>query len=292
MKYVPKALTRAVGMTALRTRQNSPQLLFAAGLVGFAGTVVLACKATLKVEDVLTDHEKQMLDISRIEGRGNTENKMDRERQKVLLGTTARIMKLYAPAVGVGAVSVVCLTQSHRILTERNTQLTAAFVGLQKFLEGYRGRVRQEIGEEKEREVYYASTPVELVQDTENGPKKYFGTAPGMRSPYSAMFDDTNSNWQTAHDFNVHFLRIKEDRMTDKLRSQGSLMLNEVYDELDMPRTPTGAVCGWMIGHPDSDDFVEFQIIPVHDFHGTLMVDFNCAGSVADMLSGRASGRR
>ena len=69
-------------------------------------------------------------------------------------------------------------------------------------------------------------------------------------------------------------------------------MLNEVYDRLDLPRTYAGAVNGWMIGQPDSDDFVEIQIIPVHDFQGTLMLDFNVAGDVAHMLSGRASGRK
>ena len=58
MKYVPKAVTRTIGLSILRTKKNSPQLLFAAGLVGFGATVVLACKATMKVENVLTDHEK------------------------------------------------------------------------------------------------------------------------------------------------------------------------------------------------------------------------------------------
>ena len=294
MKYVPKKITQTFGISLLKTKQASPQLLFAAGLVGFAGTVVLACRATLKVEEVLTVHEKEMLSISRSQGKSNSvsDEHYDKERRHLSLRTSGRIAKLYGPAVGVGVLSVVCLTKSHKILNERNATLTAAYVGLQKFLEGYRGRVREEIGEDKERDVYYASTPVELVQDTENGPKKYFGTAPGMRSPYSALFDDNNSNWQEANEFNIAFLRIQEDRLTDKLRSQGSLMLNEVYDRLDLPRTYAGAVNGWMIGHPDSDDFVEIQIIPVHDFQGTLMLDFNVAGDVAHMLSGRASGRK
>jgi hypothetical protein len=113
-----------------------------------------------------------------------------------------------------------------------------------------------------------------------------------MRSPYSAIFDDKNSNWQEAHEYNLAFINIQMDRLTDKLRSQGNLMLNEVYDRLDLPRTTTGAHCGWYVGHPDSDDFVEIKIIPMHDYHGTLMLDFNVAGEVSHMLSGRASGRK
>ncbi len=295
MKYVPKAITRTVGRSVLRTKQSSPQLLFAAGLLGFGGTVFLACRATLKVEGILVDHQKDMLDINRLERSTSVtsaEDDYDRERRHVTLRTTARITKLYGPAIGVATISVICLTKSHKILTERNASLTAAYVALQKFLEGYRGRVQQEIGAEKEREVYYGSTPVELVQDTENGPVKYFGTRPGQRSPYSAIFDESNPNFQEAHEFNLSYIRIGEDRLTDKLRSQGHLMLNEVYDWYDLPRTTTGAHCGWMIGHPDSDDFVEVKIIPMQDFHKSLMLDFNVAGEVSSMISGRASGRR
>jgi hypothetical protein len=258
-------------------------------VVGVVGATVLACKATLEVDSVLVSHEKKMLEIGRAD---LTEKSNEIERRRVTLQTTGRICRLYGPAVITMGLSVACLTKSHNIMRGRNAQLTAAYVGLQKFLESYRGRVRETVGEEKERDIYYASTPVELVQDTPNGPKKIFGSAPGQRSPYSQLFDEKNGNWQEAHDYNISFLRIKESLLTDKLRVQGSLMLNEVYDALDMPRTPTGAICGWMIGHPDSDDFVEFNITPLHDFHGSLMVDFNVGGVVYEMLSGPASGRQ
>lgn len=299
MKYVPNAITRAVGRTVLRTQKNSPQLLFAAGLVGFGATVVLACKATLRLEDILVDTQKHVLETDRLKHqkdsagvRRYSDDELNKDKAKIYFDATIQMGKLYAPAIVVGVVSVACLTKSHRILNERNATLTAAYVGLQKFLEDYRGRVREEIGGDRERDVYYASTPVELVEDTDKGPKKVYGSSPKSKSPYSALFDDNNGNWQDAHEFNVNFLRIQEQLLTDKLRAQGSLLLNEVYDRLDMPRTPTGALVGWMIGHPDSDDFVEFDIQPLHDFHGTLMVDFNVAGPVYDMLSGRASGRK
>lgn len=298
MKYVPKAVTRGVGRTVLKAQKNSPTLLFVGGIIGVSVGTVLACRATMRVEDVLVDTQKQLLEADRVFTHINrtapaTEDQSDLNKAKahIYIDSAWKMTKLYGPAVLCMAVSVGCLTKSHRILSDRNTQLTAAYVGLQRFLEGYRGRVRQEIGEEKERDVYYASTPIELAQDTANGPIKTFGTAPGMKSPYSGIFGPGNGNYQDSHEFNVHFLRIQEQTLTDKLRAQGSLMLNEVYDRLDMPRTPIGAITGWMIGHQDSDDFVEFDIIPLHDNYGSLMVDFNVAGVVYDMLHGRVSGR-
>jgi uncharacterized protein DUF6353 len=288
MKYVPNAITRTVGRAVLTSKHHSPAILFGAGVVGMGATIALAIKATLQVEDVLVVHQKDMMDIHRIEnGRTADQNvDYDRERQHITLRTTGRLIKLYAPTAVAGVITVTCLTASHRQLTNRNAQLTAAYVALQRFLEGYRGRVREEIGEEKERDVYYAATPVELVQDTDNGPVKYFGTKPGMRSPYACMFNDQNANFQESGTFNEHFFRIQGELLTNKLRSQGHLFLNEVYDRLGVPRTPTGQVAGWALQHPDSDDFVEIRFTPVHDYHGSYMLDFNVAGHVMNMAFG------
>lgn len=293
MKYVPQAITRTVGRTVLRTQKNAPQLLLAAGVGGVITATVLACRATLRVEQKLDDIQKDLIDADNPQVSLRTMS--EKEHNKMVAHIYAQgvwdITKLYAPAILVGSASIYCLTKSNRILSERNAQLTAAYVGLQQFLESYRGRVREKIGTEEERNVYYASTPVELVEDGPNGPKKIFGSAPGQRSPYSAIFDEHNGNWQEAHEYNIHWIRIQQQLLTDKLRAQGSLMLNEVYDRLDLPRTPNGAITGWMVGHKDSDDFVEIEVLPLHDFHGTLMLDFNVGGVVYDMLHGRASGR-
>lgn len=289
MKYVPKAITRTVGRTVLKTQKNSPAILFAAGIVGMGATVVLACKATLRVEEVLTSHEKEMLEIGRLERNTNYGRtgavEMNRERQQVTLKTTGKLLKLYAPTAVAGVITIACLTTSHRQLTQRNTALTAAYVSLQQFLESYRGRVRKEIGEEKERDVYYASTPAELVQDTPDGPKKIYGSRPIGSSPYSCVFDETKKGiFQDSYEFNVHYIGLQAAKLTDKLRSQGHLFLNDVYNSFYVDHTATGQVCGWFIGHPDSDDFVDISITPLHDGMGSLLLDFNVAGNVYEML--------
>lgn len=287
MKYVPKAITRTAGRTLLKAQKNSPTLLFVAGVGGVVAATVLACRATLKVEDVITNTHDEMTNAEMLRSRNqSTEHEYNAQKRHIVLNGAFSITKLYGPALVVGVVSIGCLTKSHRQLTQRNAALTAAYVSLQNFLEGYRGRVREAIGEEKERDVYYASTPVELVQDTENGPVKVFGTAPGMRSPYATIFDDKNTMFQESAVFNQHLFRIQSEMLTNKLRAQGHLFLNEVYDRLGCPRTPTGQVCGWAIGDPKSDDFVEIRAFPMHDYHGSFMLDFNVGGHVLNMAFG------
>ncbi len=284
MKYVPKSVTRVIGRQVLRTRIHAPQILFVTGLGAVVGGAVLACKATLEVEDVLVDHNKNMLDVSRLK---NPEVSYERERRIVTLHTTGRLMKLYAPATVTMGVGVVCLTRSHQLLVQRNTALTAAYVGLQRFLEGYRGRVREEIGEDREKAVYYASTPVELVEDTKKGPKVVYGSAPTGSSPYSCVIDESKRGiFQDTLAFNKNYVAIQQQLLTDKLRSQGYLFLNDVYTRFDVSHTFTGQICGWFVGHPDSDDFVDISVTPLHDGRGSIMLDFNVGGNVAEMLGG------
>lgn len=289
MKYVPTVVSRTVARNVLRAKYHSPALLFGAGVAGLGVTVFLACKATLQVEGVLLDHQKDMLDINRLEQRTtitSAEDDYDRERRHVTVRTSIRLAKLYAPTAVAGVLTIGCLTTSHRQLTNRNTQLTAAYITLQRFLDGYRGRVREEIGADREKDVYYASTPVELVEDTPNGPKKVFGSKPGLKSPYAGLFDVSNLNFQHNSNLNIHFIRMQENFLTQRLRANGHLFLNEVFDRLGMPRIPIGQEVGWAIPHELSDDFVDIEIIQTHDHLGTLMLDFNIAGDVKDLAFG------
>lgn len=290
MKYIPKAVTRTIAKQGLRLQNQSPTILFAAGVVGMGTTIVLACRATMKVEDILVDHEKGMLDISRIEKKDTHTDEVhwERQRKQRMIHTSVRLVKLYAPTAVAGVITIGCLTTSHRQLTSRNAGLTAAYISLQQFLEGYRGRVRTEIGQDRERDVYYASTPVELVEDTPEGPRKVYGSRPGMPGPYAASFTDQNPNWQESGAYNEHFFNLQSQFMTDRLRANGHLFLNEVYDRLSLPRTRTGQIVGWAIKNPTSDDYVEIKYTPMHDFHGTYLLDFNVAGNVIDMVFGVA----
>lgn len=286
MKFVPKKVSQAVGRTVLKAQKNSPTLLFVAGVAGGITATVLACRATLRVNDVLDDHEKDLADLGRV---FNTDSRMltqefEREQMWIYLRTARRIGTLYAPAVAVGVTSVVCLTKSHNQLMQRNAALTSAYVSLQTFLDGYRSRVRSEVGEEREKDIYYAATPVELVEDTPNGPKKIYGSTPGLRSPYAVVWSDESWVWQDSYEHNLNFIRIQEQLLTDKLRARGHLFLNEVYDKFDIPNTAAGQICGWMIDSNDSDDFVEIEIQPMGTNQRGIMLDFNVAGPVFELL--------
>ena len=83
-----------------------------------------------------------------------------------------------------------------------------------------------------------------------------------------------------------------EDRMIDQLRKQGYLLLNDVYDMLDIPRTDIGYKVGWLMGL--GDDYVDFGMYELYR-HGSntrfinglepvILLDFNIDGYILDQL--------
>ena len=294
MKFVPNAVSRKVGRTALIAGKHSPTILFAGGVVGFGATVVLACKATLKVEEVLVEHQKKMQDVETVQHKTYTEK--DRKHDKAILytQTIVKLGRLYGPSIALGTLSVAALTGSHHILSKRNAGLTAAYAALERGFNEYRARVRGELGEEKDLEFRHGTIEVKETVEGKNGPetktKKVLN--PSGRSIYARIFDEFNPNWQSVPELNKVFLSSVQNYMNDRLHARGHLFLNEVYDALGLERSKAGALVGWTISDK-GDNFVDFGIFNgefannqfVNGQTGAVLLDFNVDGLIYNELS-------
>ena len=60
MQWILTAVSKALGRRALVLEKNSPAILFGAGLAGMVGSTVLACRATLKLEEVLDEGKENV----------------------------------------------------------------------------------------------------------------------------------------------------------------------------------------------------------------------------------------
>ena len=58
MKFIPNAVSVRVAKQVLLAKKNSPAILFGAGITTAVAATVLACKATLKLEEVVAKHEE------------------------------------------------------------------------------------------------------------------------------------------------------------------------------------------------------------------------------------------
>lgn len=312
MKFIPDSLSRKVAGQALLVRKHSPEILFGAGVVSMVGSTVLACRATLKLESVLDAIEidnnnvvkvKEQVDSGDVpEGVTYTDDEVERDLRITRIQGLVKVGKLYAPAVGVGIVGVVCLTKSHQILQERNVALTAAYVAVDKAFAKYRERVVDRFGEDLDRELRYDYEEVEIVDEETGKIVSVYRAGNGNPGQYARWFDEESStSWNAPpyEEYNWMFLRQAQNWLNDMLKSRGYLFLNEAYAQLGLDQTPAGQIVGWMYDprnpEHDGDNYVDFQCWDQVDeplgFHngreGAILIDFNVDGPIWELIGKR-----
>lgn len=293
-------ITSKVGRQILITQKHSPTLLFGVGVVGVVTTVVLACRATLKMEELIGEAEEKDKKIDAaldLESEKYTEEDAKKDSILVKTQTAAKIAKIYAPAVAVGLVSIGAFTGSHIVLNRRNAALTAAYGVVDKAFREYRGRVIGEHGKEKDQEYRFGVVEREVAVDTDDGvavktvkgadPK--FAKESNGRSMYAVCFDESNTNWQSNWGYNQMFLRSQQQYAQDRLDSKGWLSLNDVYHSLGFERTAFGQVVGWVVGN--GDGYIDFGIADNYDgvrfINGderSVWIDFNVDGVILELI--------
>lgn len=266
---IKNKVTSTAGRQVLHAQKHSPTLLFAFGVTGVVTTVVLASRATLKMDEILEEVEKKRAQIDEtialdIENYQPEDAVHDGNTLRVQ--TALKIAKLYTPAVAVGMISIACLTGSHYIMSRRNIALTATLAGVDRMFKEYRSRVVDELGVEKDQEFRYGTVETEITVETDEGPKKKtVKVVDKHKDPYTFLFDQVNSkNWDKIPAYNQTFLNAQQDFANQRLQAYGHVFLNEILDSLGFDRTPAGAVTGWIKdAHQtgDGDGYIDFGIM-------------------------------
>lgn len=292
------AVTSKIARQGLKIQKKSPTLMFAAGIVGFGATVVLASKATLKLEGILDEHEAKMSGAKGLVESGHPDYSVADYRQDkavLMLQTTGKLVKNYGPALIVGTVSVGLLTGSHVVMQRRNEALMAAFTGVYTAFNEYRARVVDELGAEKDLHFRHGTEEKELYSEKKNGEPVVdivkVPPASAGSNLYARFFEPSNPSFQPNAETNIAWLKMHERYLNQRLQANGHVFLNEAYDALGLPRSPEGQIVGWKKeNHPDEicpisfglwdddrmDTFMEF--LAGRTDH--LLLDFNVDGPV------------
>ena len=288
-------------------QKHSPEILAGVGVVGVIASTVMACKATMKLNDILEEAKETRDKIKEVENNPAYEDKYSPEDAKKdltinYMQTSMKIAKLYAPAVLLGSASLGCLLASNDILRKRNAALSAAYMTVDKGFKEYRQRVAERFGEEVEKEIRYniKAEEIETTVVNEDGSevtiKETVKTMdPNLYSDYARFFDEYNPNWQNDPEYNLMFLKSQQQYANDLLIARGRLFLNEVYDMLGMERSKAGQVVGWVYNeaNPSGDNFVDFGIYDLHKertrafvngLEPSILLDFNVDGNIWDLM--------
>lgn len=281
-------VTRLVGRAGLVLSKHAPTILTAAGTAGFIGTTILASKATLKVEEAISEEAALLVKVHEAHEAGKLSDK-DATHDKVVLYTrmTTKLAKLYAPALILGAASIVSLATGHGIMLKRNASLAAAYAAVDQAFKTYKKKIESKFGKEAVLDAL-VSTPQEDLTKDEMTLEAV--TAVDGVSPYGVIFDEDNVNWSADEDLAKLHLDCQQQYANDILQTRGHIFLNEVYKMLGFPHTPAGAVTGWVKGQ--GDDFVDFNIFDGmfegEDKNGRTVtkwaLDFNVDGVMWDKI--------
>lgn len=310
MKYLTQIGNFLVTNTArsgLLLAKKSPEIFITVGVIGVVGTVVLACKATRKVDEILNKHKEEIQKINDIvalikEGEIESSEYSDKDRIKDLVVTYTKtgteLIKLYAPTITVGAISIACLIGSHGIMKGRNLALMAAYKTLEEGFNKYRKRIIEEHGEEKDymyknglRAETFIENEINAEGKTQKVKKTKLVSDPNGLSCYAKFFDESSTQWTKTPEYNLMFLRSQQNYYNNMLTARGHVFLNEIYDALGIPRTGSGAVVGWVLGK--GDNYIDFGIYDgdrekqrefVNGYEKSILLDFNVDGVIYDII--------
>lgn len=306
---ITNKVSRTFHKTAFKIKKHSPEILVVSGVVGVVTGAVMACKATLKVDEV---NEVAKGKLDRIHeakehgvtaaGKDYTEEDYKKDLTIAYVQTGWDYVKLYGPSVAVGVLGVTAILAGHNMTRKRNVALAAAYTAIDNSFKGYRGRVVERFGEALDKELMYniKTKEVEEIVVNEDGTeavvKKTVEVAdPNTISNYAKFFDEYCQGWTKDPEYNLMFLKDQQRYANDILKNRGHIFLNEVYDLIGIPRTKAGQVVGWIYDekHPVGDNYVDFGIMDinrennrlfVNGYERSILLDFNVDGNIMDLI--------
>lgn len=319
---IANKFTRKFHKIGFTLKKHSPEILVGVGVAGTVATTVLACKATLKVGAVLEEARTQIdeIDIARekieklkeeakekgaeLSNVNYTDEDHNNDLKVVYLKTGFELAKLYAVPVTLGVASIACILGGHKILKGRNAALATAYAGLMNDYKGYRSRVVERFGEALDKELKYniKTKEIEEIVVNEDGSEAIVKKSVqaiddqyDLNDRFSRVFDDGCTGWDPNPDYSKMFLIQQQNYANEKLKRQGFLPINDVYEMLGFNKIPEGQVVGWIYDekHPVGDNYIDFGLTDIHKekvrdfingYEQVIILEFNHDGYILDKM--------
>lgn len=263
--------------------KKKPTILVVGGMVGSVVAAYLAWRAGRKHEDVI---EEVRNDIQEVRDKRPDPNATEQEPGKLTIGEYrkeltfayikggAKVGKVMGPAIGVELASLAAIGAGFGIIDERYTGVVALANAQAKAFRAYRGRCRQIIGEEKEKEIYYGYSEKEVEEPeyeedgtpalnkrgepkTHKTKKMVLDEALKQHSMYAQIYDkpfckELEYDAVTGEPDDIYNCQVVKDRakyLTDTIYAHDMryhmYTMNDIYDYYGLPRKQLGQATGY-----------------------------------------------
>lgn len=267
-------VTRSLGKVGLQLKKHSPEIMVVGGCIGVVASAVMACKATTKASTIIEETKKSVEDVHTCLETHDDYTPEDSKKDLTIIyaQTGLKFVKLYGPAVLLGALSITGILASNNILRKRNLALAAAYATVDKGFKEYRGRVVERFGEELDKELRYNIRKKEIdeVVVNEDGTQSVVKKTVNVVDPrdlgdYVKFFDEScTAHVKNDREANFVFLKRQQSFANEILDKRGYIFLNEVYEMLGFDKTKAGHVVGWM-KDSNGDGFVDFGLFDAYN---------------------------
>lgn len=272
---IPVNVSRAFHRTGFKLKKASPEILLGAGIIGGVVTVVTACKATVKAQEIIEEAKDSIEKIHMVADMAANDEEMAKQYNEedlkkdltiAYVQTGVELVKVYLPSILTGAASIACVLTGHNIIRGRNAALAAYAAAVKKNFDGYRGRLTERFGEELDRELLYNIKAKEIEETvmhedgtTEVVKKVVNAMDPNAISDYAFLFDENclgyTGDWET--DYTI--VRNIQAQLNDRLQRKEVILLNDLREAFGLRRSKAGQHVGWKL-NGNGDDYIDLGL--------------------------------
>lgn len=233
--------------------KHSPEILTGIGVAGMIATTIMAVKATPKALKLCE------------ELRNERRNEYDEDPTKLEYVKVA--WKCYIPATVTGVTSIVCLIGASSVNIRRNAALTTAYSLSETALREYREKVRESVGEKKEKEIR-KSVAQEKIEKNPVKNNNVIITDRGDTLCYDMQFGRYFKS-------DIDTIKRAINEINRKIVCDMYASLNDFYDEIGLSHVKVGDDIGWNLDDKTID--IEFTSHLAEDGTPCLAINYSAS---------------
>lgn len=231
-------------------KRNMPTILSIGAAVGVVVSNILTNKASIKATLKVDEIEKK------------------KHRELTFIEEVKVVAPIYAPSIVVGAATIGCIFGSNFLNKKQLAALAGAMSILQSNFKRYRTEVVNEVGKEKEENIWKASRPNgESLYKTVSEQESKFVDTTGLTFFIDSLTDEGFYTDKAT----VESAILKLNRKLQMNPNQ-TVTLNEFRNDLDLHPTNFGNIVGWskidVDEHDTVDPWIDIQLVPFENLDG------------------------
>lgn len=231
-------------------KRNMPTILSIGAAVGVVVSNILTNKASIKATLKVDEIEKK------------------KHRELTFIEEVKVVAPIYAPSIVVGAATIGCIFGSNFLNKKQLAALAGAMSILQANFKRYRTEVVNEVGKEKEENIWKASRPNgESLYKTVSEQESKFVDTTGLTFFIDSLTDEGFYTDKAT----VESAILKLNRKLQMNPNQ-TVTLNSFRNDLDLHPTNFGNIVGWskidVDEYDTTDPWIDIQLVPFENLDG------------------------